>query len=180
MTEFRKILEMGSERAVADLALKAMEDDEESLPEILALCFLEEYPLSMRASRVAQLFCGKYPESIYPYLDEIVPKVMVSTIDGVKRNFLKIIAEFIDIGKISNPVVLMNQCFEWMMDSSQKPAVRVFSMEILYRFAEDNPYLLNELKASLEIIMDESPACMKARGKKIIRKIYKEVIPLGG
>ena len=122
------ILDMGSERAVADLAVKVIEEVPESFRDILDLCFLEKYPLSMRASRVAQLYCEKYPETIYPYLDEAIEKTIRSQIGGVRRNFLKIFAEFIDIDRISDPGPLLNTCFEWLLEAGIPPGIKIHAM----------------------------------------------------
>lgn len=162
-TDFLSVLSMGSERAVADLAVTMLESSPGSFPYMLNLCFLEQYPLSMRAARVVQLYCEKHPESIYPHLDEAVVKTMASEIDGVKRNFLKIFAEFIDINRLKDPGPLLNQCFDWMMDPRETPGVRIFAMEIVFLIGRKEPDLLRELTACLEILEEENIPSLQAR-----------------
>lgn len=161
--QFIHILDMGSERVVADLAVATLEKSPASFPEVLDLCFLEKYPLSMRAARVIQLYCEIHPESIYPFLEYAVEKTLSSGIDGVKRNFLKIFAEFIDINRLQDPGRLLNQCFDWMMDPCETPGVRIFAMEIVFRISRNEPDLLRELKACLEILDEEKIPSMQAR-----------------
>lgn len=170
--DYLTILEMGSERVVADLAVKVLEENPDSLREMLDLCFLEKYPLSMRAARVAQLYCEKYPEAIYPFLDEAVEKTLESKIGGVQRNFLKIFAEFIDIEKITEPGPLLNTCFEWLLDRSQTPGVKVHAMNIIYKLGKDESALLRELADSIEIAMAEGEISLKTCGRKMLKKIY--------
>jgi hypothetical protein len=165
------ILEMGSERAVADLAVKAIEGNPGSLRDMLDLCFLEKYPLSMRAARVAQLYCEAHPEEIYPFLDEVVEKTIGSHIGGVRRNFLKIFADFIDINKITDPGPLLNTCFEWLLDRSLTPAIKIHAMGVIYKLGLKEPVLLQELAATIEIIMDESEISMKTCGRKMLKKV---------
>ena len=43
--DFTSILAMGSERVVADLAVKVMEEHPESLRDMLDICWLEKYPM---------------------------------------------------------------------------------------------------------------------------------------
>jgi len=169
--DFKTILEMGSERAVADLAVKAIEDVPESFRDVLELCFLEKYPLSMRAARVVQLYCDKCPEAIYPYLDEAVEKTIRSQIGGVRRNFLKIFSEFIDLERISDPGPLLNTCFEWLLDASIPPSIRIYSMDLIFKLGLKEPGLHHELKATIEIISEESEISLKNCGKKMLKKI---------
>jgi hypothetical protein len=169
--DYKTLLEMGSERAVADMAVKAIEDIPESFRDVLDLCFLEKYPLSMRASRVAQLYCEKYPEAIYPYLDEAIDKTIRSQIGGVRRNFLKIFGEFIEIERISNPGTLLDTCFEWLLDARLPPAIRIHSMGVIYKLGMKEPGLFHELKETIGIMMEEGEPSLKNFGAKMIKKI---------
>jgi hypothetical protein len=169
--DYRTILKMGSERAVADLAVKAVEDVPESFRDLLDLCFLEEYPLSMRSARVIQLYCKKYPEAIYPFLDEAVEKTLRSQIKGVRHNFLKIFAEYIDLERIIDPGQLLNTCFTWLIDARLTPAVRIHSMGVIYKLGLKNPELHHELKAIIEIISEEGEPSIKNCAGKMLRKI---------
>ena len=153
--DYISLLAMGSERAVADLAVKSLEEKPGEFRNILELCFLEQYPLSMRAARVVQLYCEKYPESIYPYLQETAGKILITGIDGVKRNFLKIFAEFIDINRLDEPGPLLNACFDWLLNPNEKPGTRIHAMNVIYQIALKEPDLMKELYDTLEIVGDE-------------------------
>ncbi len=179
-TDFRSILDMGSERVVADLAVKVMEEHPESMREMLDLCWLDKYPLSMRAARALQLYCEKHPAAIYPFLDEAIEKTIRSKIGGVMRNFLKIFAEFIDIKKISDPGPLLNTCFEWLLDRNITPAIKIHAMGVIYKLGLNEPALLHELAATIEIIMDESEISMKTCGRKMLKKVGSQQSAVGG
>lgn len=174
--EFISILDMGSERVVADLAVSILEQNPDEFRTLLDLCFLEQYPLSMRAARALQLYCEKYPESIYPYFDEVVDKIQKSRIDGVKRNFLKIFAEFIDIERISDPGPLLNACFNWLQDPGQKPGLRIHAMNLIYKLGNKEPELLHELKLTLEMMDESSEISMRNCSAKMLRSISKRTI----
>ena len=172
--DFSSILAMGSERVVADLAVKILEEHPESLPDLLGLCWLEKYPLSMRAARVAQLYFEKHPGEIYQSLDNIVEKILITRIDGVRRNFLKVIAEFIDPKKINEPGPLLNKCFDWLLDGSLPPGSKIHAMSVIYKLGIDEPDILRELAATIEIIMDESEISMKTCGRKMLARIGRQ------
>jgi hypothetical protein len=173
--DLSSILAMGSERVVADLAVKIMEEHPESLREMLDLCWLEKYPLSMRAARAAQLYLEIHHDEIYPYLDQIIEKILQTKIDGVRRNFLKVIADFVDVDKFTEPGILLNACFDWLLDGSMTPGTKVHAMTIIYKMGLQEPDLLKELASSIEIIMDESEISMKTCGRKMLVRISKQL-----
>lgn len=172
---FATLLAMGSERVVADLAVKVLEEHPGSLREILDLCWLEKYPMSMRAARVAQLYMEKYSDSIYPDLDEIIEKILQTRIEGVRRNFLKVIADVVDIEKVTEPGILLNACFEWLLDAGLPPGTKIHAMTVIYKMGLKEPDLLKELAATIEIIMDESEISMKTCGRKMLARISKQL-----
>lgn len=159
--DYISLLAMGSERAVADMAVTALEENPGDLRPFLNLCFLEQYPLSMRASRVIQLYCEKHPDDIYPYLEETVDKMLASKIDGVKRNFLKVYDEFIDINRLEEPGPLLNACFDWLLDPSEKPGTRIHSMNVIFNISKKEPDLLKELYATLDIAGEEGETSIR-------------------
>jgi hypothetical protein len=169
--DFISILDMGSERVVADLAVKVVEENPGSFRDLLDLCFLEKYPLSMRAARAVQLYCEIHPEEIYPYLDEVIEKTMKSGIKGVKHNFLKIFAEFIDPNMISESGPLLNTCFDWLLNPRLTPAIRIHAMGVIYKLGLKEPALHHELAASLEIILEEAEPSLKNSGGKMLRRV---------
>jgi hypothetical protein len=169
--DFKSILDMGSERVVADLAVKVLEEYPDSLPAVLELCWLEKYPMSMRAARVAQLYMEKYKDSIYPYLDKIIEKILLTKIDGVRRNFLKVIADVVDIESITEPGILLNACFDWLSTSSMSPATKIHAMTVIFKIGRNEPDILHELADTIEMIMDESEISMKTCGKKMLLRI---------
>jgi hypothetical protein len=172
--DFKSILDMGSERVVADLVVNVLETGPGSFRALVDLCFLEEYPLSMRAARATQLYCEKHPEEIYPYIDEVVEKTLKSNIKGVRHNFLKIFSEFIDIEKISNPGPLLNTCFEWILDARLTPAIRIHSMGVIYKLGLKEPELLHELELSIEMMMEDAVPSFKSSAGKILKRISRQ------
>ncbi len=172
--DFTSILAMGSERVVADLAVKVMEEHPESLRDMLDICWLEKYPMSMRAARAAQLYLELHHEAICPYLDEIVDKILHTRIDGVRRNFLKVLADFVDTDRITDQGILLNACFDWLLDGGMTPGTKIHAMTIIYKMGLKEPDLLKELASSIEIIMDESEISMKTCGRKMLARISRQ------
>jgi hypothetical protein len=172
--DFHSLLELGSERAVADMIVDVIGHEPDRFKAVLDICFTESYPVSMRAARVIQLYCEENPGAILPYLDEVVAKTIASDMDGVKRSFLKVFAECIDIRLIREQGPLLNTCFNWLADARETPAVRVHCMEIIYKLSLTEPDLQNELKASIEFIFEEKKPSLTNRGAKMLKKLRRQ------
>lgn len=170
-SEFLNLLSLGSERAVADLMVAGIDGKPDRFALMLDFCFIEEYPTSMRAARVIQLCCEKDPGLIEPHLGYVIEKVLATKIDGVKRNFLKIIAEFIDINLVEDPGPLLERCFSWLVDAHENPAIRIYAMDIIQRIAIKEPDLLYELRAILEYLPDENPPSIQNRKQRLLKKL---------
>ena len=172
---FKNILSIGSERAVADVAVNAMKSDKESFHVVLEMCFTEKYPLSMRAARVIQLYCERNNSFLLERLDEILERSLNSRVEGVKRNFLKILNEFVDFQYLKASGFLLNRCFELLMDASEKPSIRNYCLMLLYKYAVEEKDIARELHEIL-LFMEEEPAISFTDCKN---KILKKLQPVG-
>ncbi|MCK9618068.1 MAG: hypothetical protein M0R21_09575 [Lentimicrobiaceae bacterium] len=169
---FIEVLQLGSERAVADMVVDKVERDSEKFAAVLALCFSEKYPISMRAARVVQLCCSKYPKLLVPHYENVILLLAQTKVSGVKRNFLKIFDEYSELKNIPNPGVLLNLCFDWLNNPSEDIAIRVFAMGVLYKFAKSEPDLTNELSLVIQnqLEYETSPGFINKAGK-ILKKL---------
>ncbi len=165
--DFIETLQMGSERAVADMVIAMIGNDPVRFEEVFTLTFTRPYPINMRAARAIQLCCEKNPRLIYPHLSKAMDVMLHSKIDGVKRNFLKIFAEFIPLEDIGDPGLLLDTCFHWLMDTAQNPALCYYCMDFIARMVKKEPDLRYELEAVIEIRLqyDKSPSFRNKAGK---------------
>jgi 8-oxo-dGTP diphosphatase len=128
--------------------------------------------LAFRASWTLSKVCDRFPELIIPYLSRIVE--IFNTIDNesVLRSFLRIIS-ISDIDKIDRNQhgVLADFCFNSLKSGFSAIAVKVFSMEILYRLSLLYPELANELSASVIILLEDGSAAITSRGRMILKKL---------
>jgi hypothetical protein len=54
-------------------------------------------------------------------------------------------------------------------------AVKMFSMEILYRISQEEPGIKKELTDSIEMRMPEELPGFRSHGKKLLKKLYREL-----
>ncbi|MBM3405397.1 MAG: hypothetical protein FJY10_10980 [Bacteroidetes bacterium] len=173
-SEFLEILQMGSERAVADLAVEAIGTDPLRFHVMLDYCYLEKYPISMRAARVVQLCCEQHPELIIPHIQKVTQHMITSSIDGVKRNFLKIMDDFLDPEKLADQGLLLDTCFNWLINPREKPATRVHCIGLILKLSASEPDIRQELRASVErILEDDLPVSLRNVCLKTLKKLVK-------
>jgi hypothetical protein len=69
--------------------------------------------------------------------------------------------------------ILTNLCFDYLTGNTPV-AIKVYSMEIIYRFYNDYPEIMQELYAIIESQIDGGTAGFISRGVKIMKKIDKQ------
>jgi 8-oxo-dGTP diphosphatase len=128
--------------------------------------------LAFRASWTLTKVCDRFPELIYPCLEQIVDSLGKIDNESTLRSFLRIIS-LSDLEKIKSRQhgILADFCFTAMNSGFSAIAIKAYSMEILYKLALIYPELANELSASLRILMEDGSAGITARGHTIIKKL---------
>jgi len=172
--DFIETLQMGSERAVADMVVTMIGNDPMLFEEVFVLSYTRPYPLSMRAARAIQLCCEKKSWLILPHLPKMLEIILQTNISGIRRNYLKIIAEFIPPEQISESGLLLDSCFRWLMNPGEPPAVCYYCMDIIVLMAKKEPDLRYELEAVIEnrLEYDKSPS-FQNKATKILAQIRK-------
>jgi len=171
MPDFFSLLKIDSSKLIGDQVVDAVGDNPEYFKMILDICLYEKYPLAMRAGRAVALCNEKNPSFIVPYLDELIDKIAVSEIDGVKRGIMKAFCESVDLRQFNNLGKLVDLCFKWLLNPKEAVAVRYYSMEILYKTCKLEPALINEFIAVLETLVDNPSVGLAGRARKIIRQL---------
>ena len=64
-------------------------------------------------------------------------------------------------------------CFPIIPAPSEAAAVRAYALTICHRICEAEPALADELKLSIEACIDQSPAAVKSRGRRILKALGK-------
>ncbi len=107
------------------------------------------------------------------YLNEIIEILPSFKHNGQKREMMKVILLFdakdIEMGTI------IDLCFEYLFSPKEALAVRVHAMQIIYNISEIEPDLKPELKAVLEIVMQETSPALKGRGRMLLKKLNKSI-----
>lgn len=141
-----------------------LEQRPDALPQMLSLCQTEPYPISMRAARVIQFYAFKYPERILPHAAFLTETLLQTSVDGVKRSFLKIMIDVLSIEQIEKQGFVFNQCLNWLFSDKESIAVRAYCMDMLEKFASYAPELKSEVLMVLDnVTFDDSVGLSKRR-----------------
>jgi hypothetical protein len=92
--------------------------------------------------------------------------------EGARRNFLKIFAEAPVKLNRRDKSTLLNLGFDFLA-GDYSVAVRVYSMEILYKLSLEMPAIGVELSNLIEDNLEDSSPGYKSRGQKILKKLQR-------
>jgi len=176
-SELRDIINgMMSQKEADWMAVSAIENPVIFL-KLLEYSFSDSRKLAFRASWTLSKACDRFPELIYPHLDDITKALKKIDNESVERSFLRILS-LTDLQMVSRNIhgLLADHCFDALNSPASAIAIKAYSMEILYKLSLIYPELGNELASSIRIIMEEGSAGMIARGTMILKKISE--IPL--
>jgi hypothetical protein len=131
-------------------------------------CYMsEDYRLAQRAAWSVGWAARKKPELVLPYLGEIVTRMQqADASDATKRNAVRILAE-VEIPKALQGET-MNACFGFIEDPKTPPAIKAFSLTVLFHLAKTYPEIKPELKLLIESNIQHQTPAFKSRAKKIL------------
>ena len=128
---------------------------------------------AMRMSRVLSFCHESRPELVIPFKDELLNVLSTTKHNSVKRNMLYIFQtawnklDEDDLGK------LLDISFKHMENPVAEPALRMYSMNIIFATTSVYPELKNELRNIIEFHYEEGSAGFKAGSRKILKNLNK-------
>jgi hypothetical protein len=167
------LLFVENSRRNTDLIANLILQKPELFDDLIRIYLKDQEPISRRAAWVADVVSEKYPDLLYPYVEDIVKGLKSFTHDGMKRESLKMITHSVlpkqHLGQ------LINICFDWLTSGKESIAVKMFSMEILYQISQQEKELKQELADSIEWRMQEEAPGFQSHGRKLLKQLYREL-----
>lgn len=111
------------------------------------------------------------PDIIQPHTEKIVELLPAFSHFALRRHSLHILTR-VHLPD-ANLGSLMSICFDWLLTPGIPAAVKVYSMEVLYRIACQMPELKKELADCIGFRLHEETPGFKNRGFKILKKLSK-------
>ena len=157
-----------------DYIASVIGNDKQLFKQMIQLLLSNENLISGRAAWVVETIWLKYPFMIDPYINDLIDFLPKSKYDSQKRHIAKILSNRnlreLDEERLG---ILIDRCFTWLEDPVYPPAVKVYSMQIIYNYIEIEPVLAKELIAIIENQYNDSTPGFKNRGDKLLKKLYK-------
>ncbi len=168
-----EFLNIDSSRLNADLLVERFEEDNSLFKKLMDITNQDNYPLSMRSSRVIWLIAKKHPGFIKPYLPGMIRRLPRFKVDAVRRNILSILIEVplphIDLGK------LFDLCYSWLQSDKEPVAIRGNSIIVLYKISEKEPALKAELIELFESQLPCSSGGIEARVRNMVKRLKMDI-----
>jgi hypothetical protein len=169
-TDFRQIL-CDSSKKVAEIAASIVLDDPGRIKQVTEIMLADEYPFSHRAARVLEICSIQFPELFDKEQNTVIPALQKVKAEGVIRGVLKIVADCpVNLSK-RNTGILLGLCFDWLTDASRPVAIRVHSMQFLYKISVHEKDIRDELVSILEEGYADGTAGFRSRSDKILKKL---------
>ena len=174
-TGIRSMIErMMSTREVDWLAASAIENPV-LFRKLLEYSYSADHKLAFHSSWILTKVSDRAPELFYPHLDEIVDGLVRLDNESAIRSLLRIVSQS-GIEELSGNKhgLLADYCFSQLRSGFSAIAVKVYSMEILYRLISKYPDLKNELIACIQLLQAEGSGAIISRGRQILGKLSGE------
>ena len=157
-------------KANCNLIVNWVGNDQKKFDELFHLFMHGEELVVQRAAWPVSYCVEAHPVLIKKHLKVLVQNLYREGLNGaVKRNTVRLL-QYIDIPeKYHGPV--MDNCFNFIEDPNEKPAVKAFSLTILQRLSERYPEIKNELKMIIEERFEQETAAFRSRAKKLLRNL---------
>jgi hypothetical protein len=138
--------------------------------ELIQLMIKGPYRITQRAAWPLSYIVVKHPQLVLPHLTMLMNAASQHTAhNSVKRNVVRLL-QFINIpNKLHGYVIDFS--LQFLNNSKEPIAVRVFAMTVLANLAQQHPTLKNEVIPLIEAQLPYSSAAFKNRGSKILQQL---------
>lgn len=157
------------------LASSAVEN-EDILKVLLKFSLVADKTLAFRSSWCVSKAVDIDRAVIEPFRGELVQALPNISNESVIRSILKIISEsdMQDIDEKGHGIIA-SCCFEWLNSAASAIAIKVYSMESIFKLTAIYPELAEELRSSLQRLMEDGSAAIKSRGNYVLERMRKGV-----
>jgi hypothetical protein len=146
-------------------------DDADRMAELMDCFFSDHYRLCQRASWAVGYMAEKNPKLIEPYLERIILNLNNPVHDAIMRNTMRV---FRDLPTIPDDLlgITAGVCFRYVTTPSVAVAIRSFAMRVLEKICKKVPELKEELRLTLEDLMQyETAPAFKSAAKDVLKRI---------
>jgi hypothetical protein len=171
---FRELLLKGNSRSYTDFVADIVASRPELVGELWEIYLAIEEPVSRRAAWIIDTASENKPSWVEPFLPQLIAKLPEFNHDGLKRHALRMISRMPFPQGMEGE--LMNIAFEWLLQTNESVAVKMYCIQILYRLSANEPDILQELYDTIEFQIADGTPGFKGIGSKLMRQIDKDIM----
>jgi hypothetical protein len=156
-TEFQKIIDW-------------INGSNEHFAELMEIFFEHNSRKNQYAASIMIHCVDKWDYLLTPYLEKLILNLQNDNLkDATKRNTVRVLQNV----KIPENLhgILAHICFQYLQNSAEAIAIKVFSMTIIYNLTKDYPELKEELRFILEEQIPFQSVGFQSRAGKILRDL---------
>ncbi|MDP4267018.1 MAG: hypothetical protein Q8880_06255 [Bacteroidota bacterium] len=150
---------------------QTIEEDESRFQDLWNLVLNAPYPINARASWVISVLIENNQKCLEIHHEKFVINIDLYKHRSVLRNMLKVIS-LINVPQIHHGIIY-DRCINFLTDGFMPVAVKVYSMDILYKIAHGIPELQDELILIFQNEIDRNSVAFAAKARKLIKKMRK-------
>ncbi|HEV7701621.1 MAG TPA: hypothetical protein VGO43_15425 [Pyrinomonadaceae bacterium] len=141
--------------------------DPKRFGELMKLFLGDVYRITQRAGWPLSNCVKLHPELIQPYFSQLLKQLERDDVHvAVRRNVVRLL-QFVDIPKRYQGRIF-DACYNLLADPAQPVAVRVFSMTVAAKIANDQPELLGELRMIATKYPQVATAGFRSRSRRVL------------
>jgi hypothetical protein len=168
-TELFELIQSGEN---VPLIARYISDHPEFMETLMTILLKDGEDTSWRAAWITDKIHETMPEIVVPYLPVLTKFALITKDTGKKRHILKLISLYPVPDE--NMSELLDLCLNFFTNPAEPVAVRVHAMQVLFRITEKEPEFSGELIDLIEHEIEfHGSAGISSRGKKLLRKLYK-------
>lgn len=145
-------------------------NDQQRFNELVKIFLCKDDRLVQRAAWPLSYSVQAHPALIRPHFGKLIRNLRQPGLhDAVKRNTVRIFEDIDAPARFHGE--LMNTCFRFIESMTEKPAIKAFSLTVLFNLSRQYPDIRPELKAIIEDRWDYETPAFKSRGRKILKAL---------
>lgn len=158
-------------RANADLIQRFVEDNPESLTELMACFFSDEVKVAQRAAMTVGNFGRSHPDLLKPWWDDLATAADDPIHAAIARAVVRYFSELPLTLPASLESRLIQRCVKAVIDPKEKTATSAFAMKFVTDRAARYPEQAKRLNAALIRLIPSGTPGFQNRGRKMIEQL---------
>ena len=166
-----KLILAGNNRFNIDCTVTFIGTNQDLFDDLVEIMLHSNKPIPQRAAWVMTVVIDNYPWLLKNQLNLLIDSMQYFKHPALARCFLRALC-VIDIPD-DKMGLLYEKCHNYLFDTKQPAAIRVFALQVMYNISEKEPELKFELKLIIESQIINSTAGLQNRGGKLLEKLNK-------